>query len=88
MGSLTSVIGFVKRLRFRYLYRVLGNEQSFDHVLLSRVLREGEFFPDPPRRVPAVAKWFHDVEILEVCCQERLISIHNYRHRHRLSDMK
>ncbi len=66
VGGSTSVIGFVKRPRSKYLHRVLSTEPSFDHVLLSRVLREGEFLPDPPRDVPAVAEWFHDVEILEL----------------------
>ena len=60
----SSVIGFVKRPRSRYLSKIMNTEVSFDHVLLSRILGEGEYFPDPPFEVPAASEWFHDVGIL------------------------
>ena len=61
-----SVVGFVKRPRSRYLRTVLGELGSFDHVVLSRVLKPGEYFPNPPQQLPVTAEVIHDPKILKL----------------------
>ena len=62
-----NVIGFVKRPRSMFLYRLgISNEAIYDHVYLSRVMSPGEYFPDPPLRLPASEELFHEEEILEL----------------------
>ncbi len=62
----TSIIGFVKRPRSRYLSKIWNTEASFDNILLSRILREGEFYPNPPFSIPIVPEWFHEKSILDL----------------------
>jgi len=47
------VVGFVKRPRSRSLKRLTETCRSevFDHVALSVLLKDGEYFPEPPRTV-------------------------------------
>ncbi|MCD6114512.1 MAG: DNA double-strand break repair nuclease NurA [Thermoprotei archaeon] len=66
LGSKVSVVGFVKRPRSRYLRRILNIKSSFDHITLSSILKEKEFYPNPPSEVPAVTEWFHEINILKL----------------------
>ena len=66
LGSKVSVVGFVKRPRSRYLRKILNIKSSFDHVTLSSILKEKEFYPNPPLEVPAVTEWFHEISILKL----------------------
>jgi hypothetical protein len=43
----TSVLGFVKRPRSKYLAQLYG-WRGFDHVVLSTLLEPGQYYPDPP----------------------------------------
>ncbi len=62
----TSVIGFVKRPRSKYLREILGFKDIYDHVVLSATLREGEYYPNPPMEVPASPEWFHELDIVKL----------------------
>jgi len=59
MGYSSSVIGFVKRPRSTLLSQ--ASTRVYDHILLSRILREGEYSPSPPRQLSS--RWIVDPEI-------------------------
>lgn len=63
-----SVIGFVKRPRSRYIARQAGL-RSFDHVILSRVLNPGEYYPEPPFELYKSIALFHDLEVVEIVAE-------------------
>ncbi|MEZ0394452.1 MAG: DNA double-strand break repair nuclease NurA [Desulfurococcaceae archaeon] len=68
-GTRTTVIGFVKRPRSKFLHKVFGGEEEYDHVILAGLLGEGEYFPNPPYHLaPEVfgAQVFHDREVREL----------------------
>lgn len=56
----TSLIGFVKRPRSRYLANYF-KLNSFDHVFLSNIVKPGEYYPDPP--VKYDERMIHDESI-------------------------
>lgn len=60
-----SVVGFVKRPRSRYIARLHGL-RGFDHVVLSRVLRPGEYYPEPPLDLSMHPELFHDPDVVEI----------------------
>lgn len=53
------LIGVVKRPRSKYLSHWLGVD-GFDHVVLSRLLDEGEYSPAPPKEPPRVQEALHE----------------------------
>ncbi len=61
-GKNTSLIGFVKRPRSKYL-ATLNSLNSFDHVLLADMLKPGEYFPEPPLKLSDYPGLFHDVRV-------------------------
>lgn len=66
-GEGINVVGFVKRPRSMFLYRLgISDEATYDHVYLSRIMGPGEFFPNPPSHLPASEALFHEREILEL----------------------
>ncbi|MGQ4834007.1 MAG: DNA double-strand break repair nuclease NurA [Candidatus Asgardarchaeia archaeon] len=48
-----SIVGFVKRPHSQILAYTLHNWKNYDHVMLSKVLEVGEFYPDPPMEYPS-----------------------------------
>lgn len=66
----TYAVGFVKRPRSRYIARLYGLK-GFDHVLLSRILRPGEYFPSPPIDLGAYSHLFHEPEVAEIISEMR-----------------
>ncbi len=61
----TSIIGFVKRPRSKYLASING-WRNFDHVVLSRILSPGEYYPDPPLKLSQRLGLIHDREVAEL----------------------
>lgn len=59
------VVGYVKRPRSTYIMR-LNRLHGFDHVYLSRLLKPGEFYPDPPLDLSRYAFLFHDPEVAKL----------------------
>lgn len=69
-GSRVSVVGFVKRPRSRYIARLRGF-RGFDHVVLSRTLKPGEYYPEPPLDLGAHLQLFHEPEVAELVSRVR-----------------
>ena len=65
VGGNASVIGFVKRPRSRYLARMF-NWNGFDHIVLSKTLKPGQYYPDPPMEIKADEELFHEREVLDL----------------------
>lgn len=60
-----SVVGFVKRPRSTYIMRLFG-QHGFDHVYLSRIIKPGEYYPNPPLNLSQYTYLFHDPEVSEL----------------------
>lgn len=69
------VIGYVKRPRSTYIMRLHG-QRGFDHVYLSRVLKPGEYYPDPPLDLSQYTKLFHDPEVAGLVSALRVKTIY------------
>jgi hypothetical protein len=61
-GKNTSLVGFVKRPRSKYL-ATLNDFNNFDHVLLANMLKPGEYFPEPPFKLSVHPELFHEAKI-------------------------
>ncbi len=63
----TPVIGFVKRPRSTLLFHMgLIDDRIYDHIALSHVLKEGQYYPYPPEKIEPSPGLIHVPEILEV----------------------
>lgn len=60
-----NLVGFVKRPRSKYIAR-LQNVSGFDHVVLSSVLKPGEYYPEPPLGLADHLHLFHEPEVAEI----------------------
>ncbi len=67
-GSSTSIVGFVKRPRSRYIALIKG-VRGFDHVILSRILEPGEYLPEPPLELGNYPGLFHDRDIASLVAE-------------------
>ncbi|MEM1604521.1 MAG: DNA double-strand break repair nuclease NurA [Zestosphaera sp.] len=59
------VIGVVKRPRSRYLAMQHGWE-TYDHVILSSLLRAGEYLPDPPVSLLKLSRFIHEKDVVKI----------------------